>query len=139
MERKKAVIKHILLPLLFCATITASAFAQNSARAVMRVSVEVVSSGSVETFQPKIVSLSPNATPQLGILAFNDIENVLITSPDVVKLVNQFGDEITMPVISNKEKRENAADTILYKGISKIVNEGNTVYKGILPTTIEYL
>lgn len=133
------MIKHILLPLLFCATITASAFAQNSARAVMRVSVEVVSSGSVETFQPKIVSLSPNATPQLGILAFNDIENVLITSPDVVKLVNQFGDEITMPVISNKEKRENAADTILYKGISKIVNEGNTVYKGILPTTIEYL
>lgn len=133
----KKSIGILILLLIVCAVVSK---AQSSAQATMQVSVRIVSGYSVETVQPDFITIARENLSNLGRLVMKGIQsgNVILQNSDAITLRSKEGDEMMISILSQRERSTDDSESISYKGIS-MGGSINSVYRGELDTTVEYL
>jgi hypothetical protein len=131
--------RQLFILSLFLLVSSVSAIGQSS-QAKMRVSVNVVKGSSVEINQSEKISFDTQSKLNFGSLTLKGINksNVLISSPDVLKLTDKDGHELFINVTSKRNTVSDSAEQIQYELTSQ-ESPAQNMYKGQLTTTIEYL
>ncbi|HKK46738.1 MAG TPA: hypothetical protein VJ964_14525 [Balneolaceae bacterium] len=131
--------KTIAIIIFLLCVLANAGYAQNSAHAVMRVSVRVVSGRSVEAVQPLMVNLSKDNSSTLGGLKLKGVTrgNTLIHVTKNVILKSSDGKQIDLNISHTESRGKAESANLSFKGISKKKMLAG-LYQGKLTTTIEY-
>ena len=133
------MIKQILIStVLIVGLQVSSTFAQQSAQASMKVSVEVVEGASIAMSQPEKVNLSNNGNSILGAMRLQGSDNTLVNVSDELQLFNSNGNQINLNITAINNIEPNA-DNIRFQGLKSQNNPERGSYSGELKTTVEYL
>lgn len=133
------MIKQILIStVLIVGLQVSSTFAQQSAQASMKVSVEVVEGASIAMSQPEKVNLSENGNSILGAMRLQGSNNTLVNVSDELQLFNSNGNQINLNITAINDIKPNA-DNIRFQGLKSQNNSEGGSYSGELKTTVEYL
>ena len=141
------VFKRIISLLIFTLAITSVTLAQKSAQATMKVQVTVLEGNAVtQQAGANFVNLSQMAsgsgTSQLTSMGINRAGNceLAIEKPELLHLINDEGEEITVPVKYMEVLTPNGSNLKVEAGWSwnDQTEKAKGIYKGELVTSVAY-
>lgn len=129
-----------ILILFLLGAVTSISFAQGSAQATMRVSVQIVKGVSVDALADENVILKQNEISEIGKLTLQGLERdqALISISNKISLSDSQGNSFDLDVKSRVGSNDNESTNITLAGGSTVQMKAGS-YQGEISTTIEYL